>query len=385
MRVAVVHEWLTKLAGSEKVVQAALELHPDAPLYTLIHDSRATRDTELRRHAIHTSFLDSLPFSRSKWRLYLPLMPLAVEQFDLSDYDLVLSSNHCVAKGILTRADQLHISYVHTPMRYAWDLHGQYLRESGLGFGPRGLLARAILHRLRQWDVLAANRVDVFVANSRTVARRIWKTYRRRAHVIYPPVDVNRFVPDRPREEFYLAVSRFVPYKRMDLIVQAFRESGRPLVVIGDGPDESKVRALAGPNVTFLGRRSDEVVADHMQRCRAFVFAADEDFGITPVEAQAAGAPVIAYGAGGVTESVVPGQTGLFFPQQTSASLVDAIKQFEATESRFDPAALRANAERFSKPRFQRELSHLIDRCWSAFTRSRRALPGPPEPKYELV
>ena len=368
MRVAFVHEWLTKLAGSEKVVEAAIERFPAAPIFTLVHDPDATRGTIFEKHPIHASLIDRLPFGRSRYRAYLPLMPFAIEQFDLSGYDLVLSSNHAVAKGVLTRADQLHISYVHTPARYAWDLYAQYLA----GQSPANWFARWVLHRFRQWDVLAANRVDVFVANSQTVARRIWKTYRRRAHVVYPPVDVHRFSPAASRESFYLTVGRMVPYKRVDLIVRSCSALNLPLIVIGDGPEESLVRRAAGPNVTFLGHQSDAVVADHMQRCRAFIIAADEDFGIAPVEAQAAGAPVIAYGRGGVTETVVPSRTGLFFFEQSEQSLIDALRSFEANRSTFDSSRIRAHAEHFSRERFQQDFAELVDRCWTAFVRSGR-------------
>lgn len=372
MLVAFVHDWLTAYAGAEKVLEAALELYPTAPIYTLVYQQESFKGTRIAEHPVHTSFIERLPKGREKYRAYLPLMPLAVEQFDLSGYDVVISSSYAVAKGVLTRADQLHISYVHTPIRYAWDLQFQYLKQAGIERGLKSAIARAILHYIRLWDVASSNRVDVFVANSHYVAQRIWKMYRREAQVIYPPVDVDRFTPKGQREDFYLTLSRFVPYKKIDLIVEAFTQLGLPLVVIGDGPDFNKVKRIAGPNVQLLGYQPDIVVKDYMERCKAFVFAADEDFGITPVEAQAAGAPVIAYGRGGVTETVLHGETGLFFQEQTVESLLATVRAFESGEYQFDPERLRQNAERFSKKRFQQEFSELVEREWAKFTRVRR-------------
>lgn len=367
MDLAVVHEWFVTHAGSEQVVAQILSQYPAADVYGLVDFLPDDLRYFIQQKSVHTSFIQRLPFARRQFRQYLPLMPIAIEQFDLSNYEVVISSSHAVAKGALTRADQLHISYVHTPIRYAWDLHHQYLREAKLTHGMRAIAARAILHYLRLWDVATANRVDAFVANSRYVARRIWKTYRRPATVIYPPVAIDRFRPDRPRDEFYLTVSRFVPYKRVDLIVQAFAQLGRSLVVIGDGDDRAKIEAIATPNITVLGSQPNQVVTDYMERCKAFIFAAEEDFGITPVEAQAAGAPVIAYGKGGVTETIVPGKTGVFFPLQTPESLVAAVQQFEAERLFFMPDVLRQNAEQFSPERFRSQFSEFVDQKWSRF------------------
>lgn len=367
MRTAFMHDWLTAFAGAERVLEAMLEVYPESPIHTLVFEPNNFGDSPIGNARVRTSFVQKLPLGRSKYRSYLPFMPLAIEQFDLGEFDVVISSSHAVAKGALTRADQLHISYVHTPIRYAWDLQNQYLREAGMERGLKGALARWLLHYIRNWDVASANRVDVFVANSRYVARRIWKIYRRKARVIYPPVDVERFTPRPDREDFYLALSRLVPYKKMDLIVSAFTRIGRPLVVIGDGPDFAKIKRLAGPNVKLLGHQPDEVVRDHMERCKAFVFAADEDFGIAPVEAQAAGAPVIAFGKGGVTETVIPGKTGLFFMAQEEKSLAEAVSSFEQRDWQFDVQAIRENAERFSKQRFLTEFSELVESSWSRF------------------
>jgi glycosyltransferase involved in cell wall biosynthesis len=293
-------------------------------------------------------------------------MPLAVESLDVSGYEVVISSTHAVAKGVRTRWDQLHISYVHTPMRYAWDLENVYLDVAGAS-RVMGLFARLLLHYLRTWDVATANRVDVFVANSKHVAGRIWKLYRRRARVIYPPVDVDRFIPRADREEFYVTVTRLVPYKRVDLIVRAFARLGRPLVVVGDGPELRRLRGIASANVRLVGWQPDEVVRDYLERAQAFVFAAEEDFGIGPVEAQAAGAPVIAYGRGGALESVVEGETGLFFYEQSAEAVAEAVLEFERRRGQFSLERIRANAERFRKERFQREFTALVEREWERF------------------
>ncbi|NEQ54243.1 MAG: glycosyltransferase family 4 protein, partial [Leptolyngbya sp. SIO3F4] len=329
MRVAVVHEWLASHAGSEKVVEQILQLYPGADLFSLVNFLSPEQQNFIGHRSVQTSFIQKLPLAKRAFRQYLPLMPLAIEQFDLSTYDVVISSNHAVAKGVLTAPHQLHISYVHTPIRYAWDLQHQYLQQSGLERGVKGGITRLILHYLRLWDTTSANRVDRFLANSQFIAKRIWRAYRRPAKVIYPPVDISRFEWQHPRDNFYLTVSRFVPYKRVDLTVKAFNQLGLPLVVIGDGSDWQRIKDIAGPNIRLLGKQTDAVVSDYMQRCKGFIFPAEEDFGITPVEAQAAGAPVIAFDRGGVTETVIHGKTGILFPEQTVDSLVQAIKSFE--------------------------------------------------------
>ncbi|MBE9102068.1 glycosyltransferase family 4 protein [Vacuolonema iberomarrocanum] len=367
MKTAVVHEWLVTYAGSEQVCEQMLRLFPEADLFSLVDFLPEDLRWFIQQRPVHTSFLQNLPFARRRFRAYLPLMPLAVEQFDLSGYDVILSSNHAVAKGVLTRADQLHISYVHTPIRYAWDLQQQYLQGSDLQKGVKAIAAQTILHYLRLWDVATVNRVDCFLANSQFVARRIWKTYRREAEVVYPPVAVNRFHPGGDRDDFYLTISRFVPYKRVDLTVRAFNQLGLPLVVIGDGADWKRVQAIAKPNVKLLGRQPDAVVEDYLQRCKAFVFAAEEDFGITLVEAQAAGAPVIAFGKGGATETVIPGKTGILFPIQTVESLVEAVQYFESGGLITDYEFLRQNAERFASECFRQEFLKIVERQWDEF------------------
>jgi glycosyltransferase involved in cell wall biosynthesis len=366
MKVAVVHDWLTVYAGSERVLEQILAAFSGADLYTVIDFLSQRERGFIQNRPVHTSFIQRLPGSRRTYRAYLPLMPLAVEQFDLRGYDVVISSSHAVAKGVITGPDTLHVSYIHSPPRYAWDLQGQYLEEAGLTRGIKGMVARGLLHYLRLWDGLAGQRPDILLANSHYIARRIQKTYRREVQVIYPPVDTDAFTLERNKDNFYLAASRMVPYKRMDLIVEAFAQMPhRKLVVIGDGPDMPKVRAKAGPNITLLGYQPFEVLRDHMRRARAFVFAAEEDFGIAPVEAQACGTPVIAFGRGGATETVVPGETGVFFQEQSVKSLIEAVERFERLS--FDPLRVRQNAERFSAERFRREFAALVEREWDRF------------------
>jgi glycosyltransferase involved in cell wall biosynthesis len=376
MKIAIVHDWLATYAGSERVVEQILALYPAADLFTLF-DFMADGERSIIRRPAKTSFIQRLPFARTSYRSYLPLMPFAVERFDLSSYDLILSSSHAVAKGVRKRPDQTHVCYCHTPMRYAWDLREQYLRESGLDRGIKGMLARTVLERIRRWDERTADRVDHFIANSRYIAERIHRSYHRDAAVIYPPVDTDLFSLSPSKEEFYLAASRMVPYKRMDLIVEAFRLlPERKLVVIGDGPDLEKVKAKAGQNVELLGYQPGEVLRGHLQRARAFLFAAEEDFGILPVEAQACGTPVIAFGRGGVRETVIPltrskgpeegarplKPTGEFFLEQTTASIVAAVRRFEEHSSDFDPAEIRLNAERFGQRRFRKEYGEFVAR-----------------------
>lgn len=367
-RTALVHDWLPVYAGAERVLEQMIDTFPESDLFSLIDFIPDDQRDFLRGKSVQTSFIQRLPFARTKYRYYLPLAPVAIEQFDLSDYDVVVSSSYAVAKGILTRADQLHISYVHSPIRYAWDLHHDYLEQGRLQRGPRGVIARLILHYMRLFDATSANRVDVFVANSRNVARRIQKTYRRPAHVIYPPVDVDRFEVCRKKEDFYVTMSRLVPYKRVDLIVEAFSEMPeKELVVIGDGPDFDAIRRAAGPNVTLLGYQPNDAVEYYLEHARAFVFAAEEDFGIVPVEAQACGTPVIAYGRGGAQETVLPGRTGVFFPEQTTEHLKEAVDAFESLRARMDPEEIRANAERFSPQVFRERFRQLVESEYNHF------------------
>ncbi len=372
MRIAIVHEWLTFPAGSEKVLEQMLHIFQDADIFALVDFLPQKHRDIVCDRPVATSFIQSLPFAKTKYRQYLPLMPLAIEQFDLSGYDLIISSSHAVAKGVLTGPDQLHISYVHSPIRYAWDLQHQYLRESGLDRGLKGWLAKWMLHKIRMWDVRTANGVDEFVANSRFIARRVSKIYRRDARVIYPPVNISGFTPGETKDDFYLAASRMVPYKRMDLIVEAFSSMPeRRLHVIGEGPDFEKVASKAGKNVTMLGYQDSASLRDYMQRARALIFAAEEDFGILPVEAQACGTPVIAYGKGGARETVVgidrEHPTGVFFESQTVDSLCKAVDLFESECDQISPEACRDNAERFSEERFRKEFQSFVLERWQAF------------------
>lgn len=377
MNVALVHEWFESYAGSERVVEQFLQAFPMADLFALVDFLPQTERTVLQGKLARTSFIQQLPLARKHFRNYLPLMPSAIEQFDLSSYDIVVSSNHAFAKGVITRADQMHVSYVHTPIRYAWDLQHEYLHQAGLTRGLKSLFVRAVLHYLRNWDRVSADRVDAFVANSQYIAQRIRKIYRRPAFVIYPPVDIDAFTLQSTKDDFYLAASRMVPYKRIDLIVEAF--AGMPerqLVVIGDGPEFQKIASKATPNVKLLGYQPFDVLLDHMQRARAFVFAADEDFGIMPVEAQACGTPVIAFGRGGALETVVNNQTGLFFERQSAKCIQEAVVAFDSLRRRMNPELIRANAERFAPTRFRREVLDLMDRLWKRFCKHQRSYLG---------
>jgi glycosyltransferase involved in cell wall biosynthesis len=368
MKVAIVHEWFDTYAGSERVVEQMLQLFPQADVFGVVDVLPEQQRAFLGGRPVRTTFIQGLPFARRRFRHYLPLMPLAVEQLDMSAYDLVLSSSHAVAKGVLTGPNQLHVSYVHSPMRYATDLQHQYLREAGLDRGPAGLLARVMLHYLRMWDLRTAPGVDVFIANSAFVAHRVRKTYGRESAVVYPPVDVDAFTPCADKDDYYFAAARMVPYKQMPLLVEAFTHMpGRRLVVAGEGPDLQRCRKLAAghPNIELVGHLPFARLREHMQRARAFVFAAEEDFGITPVEAQACGTPVIAFGRGGARETVRPlgrceAPTGVLFEAQTPASVIAAIGRFEAAGHQIQPLHCRANAERFSVDAFRSAFRRVV-------------------------
>jgi len=375
-RVAIVHDWLTLTGGAERVLAQMLELYPEADLFCAVCFRSEQVERLLNGRSVRTSFVQRLPFARKRYRGYLPLMPFAVEQFDLSAYDVIISSSHAVAKGVITGPDQVHLAYVYSPIRYAWDLQHTYLREAKLTRGLRSWLARAVLHYMRLWDLRTAPGVDHFIGISHFIRRRIAKVYRREAEVIYPPVDVERFVVGTEREDFYVTASRMVPYKHIPLIAAAFAKMpDKRLVIIGDGPERALVEAAAGPNVLLAGFLDDEAVADHFRRARAFVFAAEEDFGIVPLEAQACGTPVIAYGAGGSLETIrgegSAAPTGLFFAEQTVDSIVDAVRRFEALEPPIDAGACRTNAERFGNERFRSALSASVDRAFAALRSDR--------------
>lgn len=373
MKVAIVHDWLTTWAGAEKALAELLACYPQSEVFTTVNFLPSAEIPCLKGRTIHTSFIQKLPGARKHYRRYLPLMPLAVEQFDLKGFDLILSSSHAVAKGVISDPGAVHICYCYSPMRYAWDMQHQYLRQSGNARGPVSLLMRWQLHRLRQWDYISAQRVDHFIAISHYIERRIETFYRRKAEVIYPPVDVDKFRYDRPREAFYLTASRMVPYKRIDLVIEAFNQMpDRQLIVIGDGPDYAKLSAMAGPNVTLLGYQEDDVLVDHLERARAFVFMAEEDFGILPVEAQAAGAPVIGYGVGGMRETVINGASGLLVHEQTVEALLAQINQFEVLQDAsrqdkpedapFASMVCRKSAHRFGSANFRQAIDSLVQR-----------------------
>jgi glycosyltransferase involved in cell wall biosynthesis len=374
MRIAIIHEWLVTYAGSERVLEQMLAVYPDADLFCVVDFLDNKQRKFISGKKPKTTFIQHLPKAQSKYRSYLPLMPLAIEQFDLSDYDLVISSSHAVAKGVLTGPDQLHISCIYSPMRYAWDLQHQYLKEAGLDRGVKGWLAKWVLHKMRLWDTRTANGVDSFIAISHFIARRIRKVYRRESTVIYPPVDIQVFTQVNDKEPFYLAASRLVPYKRIDLIVEAFNKMpDRRLVVIGDGPGFAKVKAMAGKNIEILGYQEFEVLKDYMQRAQAFVYAAEEDFGIIPLEAQACGTPVIAYGKGALLETIRSlasheEPTGVFFMNQTTESIKEAIELFEKNRDSITPDACRKNAERFAPEIFRECFArHVEGECENFF------------------
>jgi glycosyltransferase involved in cell wall biosynthesis len=365
VKIAIVHEWLTTFAGSEKVLAAMLAEYPQADLFCLV-DFMPDRDRSwLRGRTPRTSFLQRVPGGRRIYRYLLPLMPFAIEQFDLSDYDIVISNSHAVAKGVITGPDQLHICYCYTPMRYAWDLQSQYLAEAKFT-GLIGLSARLALHKMRIWDYRTACGVDHFISCSRYIARRLHKAYRRDSTVIYPNVEVDDFDIGQERGDYYVTSSRMVPYKKIGLIVEAFAKMpDRRLIVIGTGPQFKHIRQTATPNVTLLGYQPLPVLREHLKKARAFIFAAEEDFGIAPIEAQACGTPVLAFGRGGASETTVEGVTGLLFHEQTTAAIRDVVARFEAVEGRFDPAQIRANAQRFSTQRFRDEFRRFVEARWA--------------------
>jgi glycosyltransferase involved in cell wall biosynthesis len=370
VKIAFVHEWFTTYAGSEKVLECMLQEFPEADVYCLIDFLPANHRAFLEGKTVRTTYLQRIPFVSGMYRYLLSLMPFAIEQFDLSGYDVIISNCHAVAKGVITGPDQLHICYCYSPMRYAWDLQAQYLAESGFQRGLRSLIARWQLHQIRTWDHRAAQNVDYFVACSAYIGRRIKKAYQRASTVIYPNVAVEDFVIDGQREDFYLTSSRMVPYKKMHLVVEAFSKMpDRKLIVIGSGPQFKRCKALATGNVVLLDYQPHSVLLWHMQRARAFIFAAEEDFGITLVEAQACGTPVLAFGRGGASETVIDGVTGLLFHEQSAAAIQDVVKAFEATSSRFDPDVIRANAVRFSSERFRDEFRQYVDTKWREHTK----------------
>lgn len=373
LRVVLVHDWLTGMRGGEKVLEVLCRRWPDAPLYTLLH-RRGSVVPAIEDRPVRASLLNQLPGVGRYYRYLLPVMPWAVN-WRLPACDLVFSSSHCVAKGVRPPEGVPHVSYCHTPMRYAWHMRESYFQGRGL----KPWLIDKLLARLRDWDRRTAAHVTHFLANSQVVRRRIEDCYGRDSTVIYPPVDTRFYCPaEVPREDYYLILSAFAPYKRLDLALEACRKLKRPLVVIGSGQDEAKLRRLAGPDTQFLGWQSDEVLRDHLRRCRALLFPGEEDFGIVPIEAQACGTPVVAFGRGGATETVVPldessAPTGVWFAEQTAECLADALERFEKHREQFDPAALRQNALRFRAERFAEEVFGFVDGVVTRKTKRARA------------
>ncbi|EKZ5286321.1 glycosyl transferase family 1 [Klebsiella aerogenes] len=379
LNVGIVADWFITYAGSEKVVAELIKSYPESHLYSVVDFLSSENKKHFQNKEITTTFIQRLPKAKKKYQTYLPLMPLAIEQLDVSSHDVILSSSHAVAKGVLTGPDQLHISYVHSPIRYAWDLQHQYLREAGLDHGVKGMMAKLILHKMRMWDYRTANGVDHFIANSHFIARRIKKVYGREADVIYPPVDVNRFLLNEAKEDYYFTASRLVPYKRIDLIVEAFSHMpNRKLVVVGDGPEMQKIKSKATANIEILGYQSNEVMQEHMRNAKAFVFAAEEDFGITPVEAQSCGTPVIAFGKGGSLETVRPfgvdNPTGILFDKQDIASVIDAVQKFETMQDQILPNDCRAHALKFSTERFNQEISEYVNSKYFEFVDNKKII-----------
>ncbi|GAK55721.1 glycosyl transferase, group 1 [Candidatus Vecturithrix granuli] len=359
MKLAIVHDGLATYGGrggAEWVLTVLHEMFPQSPIYTTVYNKDRMPEY-FREFDIQTSFVQRFPWGKTKYKAYLPFMPTAVEQLDLRDYDVVLSCSHSVAKGILTSPETRHLCYCYTPLRYAWDIYHDYLETSWQSRLARFCIP-PLLTYMRVWDTLSSERVDTFIAISRYVAQRIWKYYRRESVVIYPPVDTSVFRISDTLEPYFLVVSRLEPYKRIDLAVQAFNKLGLPLIVIGDGTERRKLQELAKPNIIFLGRQPDEVVREHLSQCQALIFPGEEDFGITPVEAQASGRPIIAYRGGGALETVTK-QTGQFFFPKTAAALVQAVRQFDA--SRFESANIQHYAQQFDIAVFRHKMQYLLD------------------------
>ncbi len=357
-RVALVHYWLVGMRGGERVLERLLRLFPQADIFTHVYDP-ARMSEALRGARVQESFIGRLPGARKHYQKYLPLMPMALEELDLRAYDLVISSESGPAKGVITRNDALHLCYCHSPMRYLWDHYQDY--KSAAGRLSRALMP-AMFHRLRQWDVSSAQRVDAILANSRFIARRVGKVWGREAEVVHPPVSVSEFAPSSQVSNRYLWVSQMTPYKRADVALEAFNRMAVPALMVGDGEMVREIERRAGPNVEVRRRLSFSELKEAYATCRALVFTPEEDFGIVPVEANASGRPVIAFGQGGVTDSIVDGKTGLFFPEQSVESLCDAISRFERWEAEFDPAAAVANAQRFAPEVFDAGILSAVEK-----------------------
>lgn len=367
MKIALVHDWLNQMGGAEDVLQNLVELYPDAPIYTSLY-WRERMPAEWQQWDIRTSFIDRLPFSHKRQQLYFPLYPMAFEQFDFSEHELVVSNKSGFSHGIITGPETLHICYCLTPTRYVWRYH-QYAEQENLGPLTRAMLP-PVLTFLRTWDRIAADRVDHFIAISQEVRQRIAKIYQRDATIIYPPVETSRFEPCSRVDDYYLLVGRLVPYRRIDVLIEAFNVMQRPLYIAGTGRDSDRLQAMAGPTIKFLGYVPDEDLPDLLSRCRAFVFPGEEDFGIAPLQAMASGRPVIAYAAGGALETVVPGATGALFAEQTVAAIVEAVEGFDPLS--VDCCGIRAHAEQFDTAVFKRRMERFVAEKWDEWS-DRRA------------
>lgn len=362
-KVALIHDWLTGQRGGEKVLEVFAEIFPEAPIYTLFHFP-GSQVNEIEARTIITSFLQRWPFLKKKYRFYLPLFPLAAELFDLQEYDLVISSSHCVAKGVIPHNNSLHICYVHSPVRYAWNQYFHYFSPDRLNFISR-IFIPPIIHYLRLWDESSSHRVDHFIANSKNAARRIQKYYRRQAEVIHAPVDTQFFIPSGKQEDYYLIVSALVPYKRLDLAIEAFNRNGEPLKIVGQGPDYKKLKKMTRENIEFLGSIDAKDLLDVYQRARSLILPGEEDFGITSLESQACGVPVIAYGRGGAIETVISEKTGLFFHEMRVESLLNVLDKFRGFE--FNKTKIRNNALNFSREKFKLHISAYFRQKWTEF------------------
>lgn len=369
MKTAIVHDWSVGYAGSEKCVESLLNIWKDADVYMLFAFlNEEEKGIILKGKNVQASFLQNWNSVKRNHRNFLALFPYAVEQFDLSQYDLIISSSHAVAKGVLTNPNQLHICYCHTPIRYAWDLYHQYLNESNLDKGIKGTIAKAILHYIRMWDVSSSKRVDYFIANSKHTSKRIKKIYGRESEIINPPVDIDKFTSESKKEDYYLTISRLVPYKKIELIVDAFSElTDKKLVVIGDGPDIKKIKRKSGSNIELLGYQDFPALKKYLEKAKAFVFAAEEDFGIVLVEALACGTPVIALNKGGAAEIVENGKTGILFDKQNKESIKNAIAEFENTNGKFSPAEISKSAQNFSRQIFEEKIKKFVDEKYNNF------------------
>ncbi|GEQ18856.1 glycosyltransferase [Clostridium butyricum] len=356
MKVAIVHEWLTIYGGSERVTEIFHEIFPEAPIYCLVYDEK-TMPERFKNYDIRPTFVQKLPFAKKKYKAYLPIMPRAYEELDLTEYDLVISSSTACAKGVITRSDAIHICYCHTPTRYLWEFYYEYVKGMGK---LKKIIISMFIHKLRIWDRLSADRVDNFIANSNYIASRISKYYRREAKVIFPPVNTHLYNINNVDEKYYLIVSRLVAYKKVDLAIEAFNKLKLPLIIVGDGPEAEKLKKKSNDNIKFLGRLSDGEIRDYYSKCTAFIFPGEEDFGITPVEAQASGAPVIAYGKGGALDTVINNKSGIFFYEQTVDSLINAIEKLQSSGVEWSKSEIKHHSEKFSVDRFKIEFIEYI-------------------------